>query len=95
MLVRTAFAAAFLALIAARLVSRLLLAYPPKSGAKQQKSCKNTGVAFVDISGSFHNLHLLYLLVDFIVVVVFCHKCNIKLVYAKYFSSDFNDLYYS
>ncbi|WP_282193549.1 hypothetical protein, partial [Alistipes indistinctus] len=75
MLVRTAFAAAFLALIAARLVSRLLLAYPPKSGAKQQKSCKNTGVAFVDISGSFHNLHLLYLLVDFIVVVS-CYNPN-------------------
>lgn len=48
----------------------MLLAYPPKPGAKQQKSCKNTGVAFVDISGFFHNLRLLYLLVDFIVVVV-------------------------
>lgn len=71
MLVRTAFAAAFLALIAAR----LLLAYPPKPGAKQQQSCKNTGVTFVDISGSFHNLHLLYLLVDFIVVVS-CYNPN-------------------
>lgn len=80
MLVRIAFAAAFLALIAARLASRMLLAYPPKPGAKQQKSCKNTSVAFVDISGSFHNLHLLYLLVDFIVVVVFYHKCNINIV---------------
>lgn len=67
MLVRIAFAAAFSTSIAARLA---LSAYPPKPGAKQQKSCKNTGVAFVDISGSFHNLRLLYLLVDFIVVVV-------------------------